>query len=60
MSIKNYHLTPGECKECCLYSECSKSKDNIKSFLLKLKILCENGFCLEVVEDDQTPINKTS
>ena len=60
MSIKNYHLTPGTCKECCLYSECSKNKEDIKHFILSKGLLCENGMCLEVATHDQTPINKTS
>lgn len=49
MSQKNYALTPGKCEECCLIFNCFKNKENMKRFLIKLEIICENGFCVEVV-----------
>lgn len=50
--MKNYTLTHGECKDCCLHRECNKNKKNIKSFMLSIGILCENGKCVEVIESE--------
>lgn len=49
---RNYQLTNGYCKDCCLCRECESNKKGIKDFLLKIGILCEYGKCVEVVECD--------
>lgn len=51
MSSKNYKLKPGECSSCCLLAECSKRREDIKKFLLSMKIYCEHGKCVEVVNE---------
>jgi hypothetical protein len=58
--LKSYQQKDGKCSECTLLFYCKKDEFNMAKFLRKIGIVCVDGKCLEVVDDDKTATNKNN